>query len=261
MLVKLTYFSVFWSNDTLGLIQHPDFWETVAQNVQVYRDNVLELDDHIVRLQDGTEIPTDALLCGTGWTANSPGFFSRTELARLGLPHRVDQATEDDPLWTQLEVEADRRVLDDFPRLAKPPDYYKKPTTTTPYRLYNCMVPLHDDSIVFLGHVHVPNAFRAAECQAIWATAYLDQKAKLPAMEEMQKDVALRIAWNRRRYLNNGQDGNYLHYDLVGYTDKLLGELGLSCRRKGWLADLFAPCKASDFEGPRKEYLEMVRGC
>jgi dimethylaniline monooxygenase (N-oxide forming) len=256
---KLTYFSVFWSNDTLGLIQYPDFWETVAQNIQVYRNNILELDDHVIRLQDGTEIPTDALLCGTGWTANSPRFFSWTERARLELPHCVGQATKDHPLWTHLEDEADRRVLADFPRLAKPPDYYKKPTTTIPYRLYNCMAPLHDDSIIFLGHIHVPNAFRAAECQTIWATAYLDQKVKLPAMEDMQKEVALMIAWNRRRYLNNGRDDNYLHYDLVGYTDKLLSELGLSCRRKGWLADLFAPRKASEFESPRKEHLEKMR--
>lgn len=120
------------------------------------------------------------------------------------------------------------------------------------------MVLLHDDSIVFLGHVQVPNAFRAAECQAIWATAYLDQKVKLPAMEDMQEEIALRIAWNKRRYLNNDRHGNYLHYDLVGYTNKLLGELGFSCRRKGWFADLFTPCKASDFEGPRREYLEKI---
>lgn len=244
----------------MGLIQHPEFWKTVAENVRVYRNDFQELDEHLVRLDDGTEIPTDVLLCGTGWNSNSTRLFDQDQIAQLGLPHSVDRRTPHDSMWEKLEVEADHKVLAQFPRLVKPPDYYEKPTTTTPYRLYNCMAPLHDDTIVFLGHIRVPNAFRAAECQAIWATAYLDRQITLPSMEAMEAEIALTNAWNKRRYLNNGRGGNYLHYELIGYTDKLLHELGLSCHRKGWFDDFFAPCTASDFVAPRKEYLEKVRG-
>lgn len=244
----------------MGLIQHPDFWQTVAEKVQVYRNDIRELDQHLVRLDDETEIPTDILLCGTGWNSNSAQFFHQDQIAQLGLPHRVDQQSPDDSRWEKLEAGADQKVLVQFPRLVKPPDCYEQPTTTSPYRLYNCMAPLRDDSIVFLGHIYVPNAFRAAECQAIWATAYLDRQVTLPSIEAMEADIALTNAWNKRRYLNNGHGGNYLHYDLIGYTDKLLRELGLSCRRKSWLDDFFAPCTASDFVQPRKEYLEKVRG-
>lgn len=243
----------------MGLIQHPDFWQTIAENVHVYRDDIRKLEEHLVRLEDGTGIPTDILLCGTGWNSDSPNFFHQDQIAQLGLPHRINQPTQDDSMWEQFETDADQKVLAQFPRLAKPPDYYEKPAAKTPYRLYNCMAPLHDDSIVFLGHVHVSNAFRAAECQAIWATAYLDQQITLPSMQEMQAEIALTNAWNRRRYLNNGHGGNFLNYDLIGYTDKLLRELGLSCRRKGWFDDLFAPCTASDFRAPRKKYLEKVK--
>ena len=253
--------SIFWANDTLGLIQHPDFWQTVAQNVQVHRSDILGLSEHLIRLKDGTSIPTDVLLCGTGWTPSSPSFFSPTQLAQLGLPHPIDQPDHENALWTKLQEEADHQVLAQFPKLANPPTYHKKPIANTPYRLYNLMVPIHDDdhSIIFLGHVLVPNAFRAAECQAIWATAYLDEQVPLPSVEDMQKEIALTNAWNRRRYLNNGEAGNYLNYDLVGYTDRLLGELGLSCHGKGWFEDLFAPCKASDFKGPKMEYLERMK--
>ena len=255
MTQQLTCPSIFWSNDTLGLIQHPDFWQTIAENTQVYRNDIQRLEEHLVRLDNGTEIQTDVLLCGTGWKSDGPSFFHHDQIVRLGLPHPIDQPSPEDSMWKTLETEADHKVLAQFPRLAKPPDYYKKPVVTTPYRLYNCMAPLHDDSIVFLGHIHSPNAFRAAECQAIWATAYLDRQITLPSVQEMQAEIALINAWNRRRYLNNGHEGNFLHYDLIGYTDKLLRELGLSCRKKGWFEDFFAPCTSSDFVTPRKEYL------
>jgi hypothetical protein len=258
--VELTIDSIFWSNDALGLIQHPDFWQTVAENVQIYREDILELDTNVVRLNDGTEVPTDVLLCGTGWSSGSPPFFSREQVARLGLPHPVDQPTEDDPKWAELESEADPKVVAQFPRLAEPPDVYPKPVTRTAYRLYNCMASLQDDSILFLGHIHVANGFRAAECQAIWATAYFDKQVRLPSLVEMEKEVALLTAWCRRRYLNNGQAGNYLHYDLIGYTDKLLGQLGLSCHRKGMWDNLFSPCTAADFKPVKEKYLERMRG-
>lgn len=73
----------------------------------------------------------------------------------------------------------------------------------------------------------------------------------------MQVDIALINTWNKRRYLNN-EKGDYLHYDLIGYTDRLLRELGLSCYRKGWFDDSFSPCTASDLVVSRKEYLEKV---
>ena len=173
----------------MGLIQHPDFWQTVAENVQIYREDILELDTHLVRLKNGIEIPTDVLLCGTGWAPDLPYFFTQDQIAQLGLPHRIDQPTEDDPDWTKLENEADHQVVTYFPRLAKPPPYHQKPIINTPHRLYNCMAPLHDDTIVFLGHIYVPNAFRAAECQAIWATAYLDKTIPLPPAEQMRREI------------------------------------------------------------------------
>lgn len=240
----------------MGLIQHPDFWQTVAENVQIYREDILELDTNLIRLKNGTEIPTDFLLCGTGWNPDSPHFFTQDQIAQLGLPHRIDQPTADDPTWAKLENEADQKVLTDFPRLASPPSYHQKPPLTTPHRLYNCIAPLHDPTIVFLGHIYVPNAFRAAECQAIWATAYLDRTIPLPTPEHMQQEIARTTAWCKRRYLNNGAAGNYLHYDLIGYTDKLLAEVGLSCRKKGWFGDYFDPCEARDLLGPKREFLK-----
>ena len=144
--------------------------------------------------------------------------------------------------------------------LANPPPHHRKHVTRTPYRLYKHIAPLSDidgaRSIVFIGQICVGNYFRAVEAQSLWATAYLDKKLVLPEVEERQEEVALFTAWCRRRYLNNGEGGNWMTFELVGYTDRLLEQLGLKSHRKGWFKDLFEPCKASDFKGLREEYLE-----
>ena len=94
------------------------------------------------------------------------------------------------------------------------------------------------------------------EAQSLWATAYLDKKLVLPSAEERLEEVALFTAWCRRRYLNNGEKGNWMTFELVGYTDRLLEQLGLKAHRKGWFKDLFEPCRASDFKGLEEEYVK-----
>lgn len=206
-------------------------------------------------MKNGQEVFSDALLFGTGWTP-SLGFFDKDLLVKLDLPYSL----ENDPIekadkWRELEKYADQRVLKHFPMLANPPKHYHKPMSTTPYRLYNGIAPLHDDSIVFLNHVVVGNKFRAAEVQAIWATAYLDKKLSLPSVQEMEADIALVTAWSRRRYLSNGEWGNCMTFETIGYTDKLLEELGFSSHRKDWFSDFFVPCTARDLRGIREEYI------
>ena len=157
-----------------------------------------------------------------------------------------------------LQEAADKEVIDEYPRLARPPKYYQKPMTKTPYRLYKCMAPLDDDSIVFLGQIRIANNFRVAECQALWATALLDGTLDLPSYEDMQGEIAYVNAWCRRRYPANGGLGNYMHYDVIAYTDALLAELGLTSHRKPWLKDFFSPCLANDLKDLIQEYKTKI---
>lgn len=65
--------------------------------------------------------------------------------------------------------------------------YAGRPKKYTLYRLYKNFAPLSDSidrSIVVVGHVDVGIYFSTAECQAMWATAYLDNKLKVPSLEE-----------------------------------------------------------------------------
>ncbi|KAI4240093.1 MAG: hypothetical protein L6R40_005332 [Gallowayella cf. fulva] len=246
---------VLWQNQTGGLINRPNFWDIIAQNVQVYHEDIQELQHGTIRLKSGETIDSDAILCGTGWIP-SLSFFDQAMLAELGIPQPLDHYPQDKAwMWDALEKDADGEVLDRFPILANPPEHYRAPVAHTPYRLYKSIAPIHDNSIAFVGHIMIANYFRVAECQAIWATAYLDGKVKLPPLEERRKDVALFVAWCRRRYLSNGDRGHWMSADQTGYTDDLFHQLGLSSHRRFWLWDAFVASTKKDLHRVRAEYI------
>lgn len=171
---------IFWCSGPIGLIPHDDFWDVVARNMRVYRRDLGFLEDNAVVLEHGEKVPADIVFCGTGWVRKYP-FLTEKQVIEFGLPH----SPEDDPkdvarTWESLLEIADRDVLSEFFKLKDPPLHGQKPSTSTPSRTYNGIVPLTDDSIVFAGNLLLSNAFRAAEAQAIWITAYLPKHLQLP---------------------------------------------------------------------------------
>lgn len=247
--------SIFWQNQGAGLVNRQDFWDTIAKNVRVYVADINELQRGVIKLDNGQEVIADAILCGTGWVP-SLNFFDKDLLSKLGIPQPVDDLPLDQArMWDSLQKDADREVLERFPILANPPQHYHAPATHTPYRLYNGIGPLEDNTIAFVGHVRVANYFHLAESQAIWATAFLDGKINLPPLEQRRKEVALFVAWCRRRYLSNGDRGHWMSAEQTVYFDRLFQGLGLSSYRKFWLWDSFVPASAKDLHRVRAEYI------
>jgi len=251
---------IFWQNCTGGLLNHEDFFETIAKSVRIYSGDVEKLDANFLCLTNGEKIPSDVILCGTGWEL-SLQFFTDEQCRDLGLPSPKSQIEKDS--WTTLDAEADAKVITKFPILANPPPHFHKPATETPFRLYRNIVPIsesgssiEDRSIVFIGQVGVGNYFPTVECQSLWAMAYLDGKLVLPSRREQEKEVALFTTWCRRRYLSNGEGGNAMPFEMIGYLDTLLGDLGLKSHRKGWFKDLFSPYWAKDFMGLKGEFVK-----
>ncbi|KAF7885626.1 uncharacterized protein EAF02_004135 [Botrytis sinoallii] len=253
---------LFWQNCAAGLLNHADFFDIVAENVRIFVGDIEDLKSNSLLLKTGEEIPSDAILCGTGWVP-SLQYFTQAQCQEFGLPHILDheEAKDEHAHWAKLEAEADVQVLATFPHLQSPPDHYQKTATHTPYRLYRHMVPISessssekdDRSIVFLGQIVVGNYFTTLECQSLWAVTYLDGKLDLPCKKEQEKDITLFTAWSRRRYLSNGQEGNNLIFDFIGHIDTLLKDLGLTSHRKGWFKDLFAAMWAKDLRGLQAE--------
>ncbi|KAJ4370370.1 hypothetical protein N0V83_004888 [Neocucurbitaria cava] len=224
---KLDYSpGIFWQNSPGGMLHHKDFWDVVSARVIVHRAHIKSTSHHTLHLSDETSISCDALLLGTGWTT-SLTFFSDELKAELGLPHDPTFcSSEQKAEWTTLETEADKNVLQRFPILSNPPLHTLKQPRTTPYRLYRGIAPLYDRtrSIVFVNFFLSGNMIMNAEAQAIWATAYLSNSPHLhlPSLEEQKRDVAMQVAWSKRRYLSIGQLGNFAGFDSIMYWDMLL---------------------------------------
>lgn len=73
-------------------------------------------------------------------------------------------------------------------------------------------------------------------------------------MEQARHDIACKNALSAKRYPSHGTAGDYLFFELISYTDKLLAEVGLKSHRKGWWGDLVESCLASDLKGMTAEY-------
>ena len=247
----------FWQNGAGGLLNHSDFWETIAPNVHVYLSDIGEVKEKCIRLTTGEDVEADILVCGTGWHPAAFDFFEPEERRRLGLPHPLtDDVPEEADLWKHLHQQADAEITKDFPMMTKPPDHFHKRASLTPYRLYNGILPLRDDSIAFVGYTIYANYFRGTECQAIYVTAIFDKNIKLPPLETRQAQVAKAIAFCQRRYLSAGNLGNFIPFESNWYTDKLLQDVGLNSHLKGWWwSKWFVPGVARDLAGSKDEYI------
>ncbi|KAL8765424.1 MAG: hypothetical protein Q9209_007492 [Squamulea sp. 1 TL-2023] len=248
--------ALFWQNDTGGLLHKQDFWDVIGKNVRIHLEDITKVDKKLLYLSGEAEIPTDAILCGTGWSKTSFDFFDPQETVRLGLPHKFEgEKSEDLAEWSRYELEADLKIVAEFPMLAEAPKHFHLSPETTPYRLYKGIAPLGDTSIAFVGFTSVASYFRGVECQAIWATAYLDGKLALPVLEVQKERIARTIAWSKRRYLSNGELGNFFPFESNFYLDGLLEEVGLKSHLKGWFSHYFVPSKAQDLVGLKDEYI------
>ncbi|KAF2875704.1 putative dimethylaniline monooxygenase [Massariosphaeria phaeospora] len=241
---KLDYSpGVFWQNNAGGALHHADFWDLVAEKVMVYRADIAELRPKTVVLDDGTGVPCDALLLGTGW---KPGLemFSQELRKELGLPY--DPRLDDEKTrakWESMEQEGDAEVLNRFPMLASPPPHPHTPPTTTPFRLINGIAPLSADrarDIVFINYRIAGNMLFNAEVQAMWGVAYLDGNITLPALEKREREVATWTAYCRRRYLSAGGLASHAVFDLVAFADVLVGQMGGEGWPGGWM-DVLGP--------------------
>ncbi|KAI7160953.1 hypothetical protein KC349_g3203 [Hortaea werneckii] len=254
---------LFWQNDSTGVNQRKDFFDIIARNVKVVREDISHLDGDSIVLRDAasSRVAADVLICATGWKLAHP-YYSESLAAELGLPvrnHLLDPATKTH--WLKMEQQAEPEVLKRFPLLDSEwarnqsafPRYTE--TTETPFRLWKSMVPPSDLSLVFLGKLMLGNHFRDAEIQSLFACAVVDGRAKLPDRPTMEYDIARKTVWCRRRYLRKGLSGNWFYWDTIPYHDDLLAHLGLSSHRgRSWTQDLFRPAFSRDLAGLLPEY-------
>ena len=247
--------AMFWSNESTSVDNKADFLDTIARNVQVFREDVVAIHEHSVELCNGLQVEADALVYATGWRWDMP-YFDKSLLAGLGLSMQDRDLDEKyQQHWRTLDQQAEAKIDVQMPMLSRKEPYRKPDTQRTPMRLYKSMLPIEDETIVLLGKTVIAHTFPAAEVTALWAVAALDGKIAFPSVEEMRKEVALVVAWSRKRYPSRGWQAMWFPWDLIPFTDMLLKQLGLvSHRGETWWSDLTTPTSSGRLRGLIEEY-------
>jgi dimethylaniline monooxygenase (N-oxide forming) len=254
--------SVFLSADSLAVSNAEGLWESMAK-ATIVRDEVERAEGKELVLKSGKRVSCDAIVAATGWS-NTYTMFDDELALELGLPVPPSKVQEDGieaAAWEDRLAEADKKVVESFPRLAHPPSYPHPEPKSTPSKLYRSIIPIAGDadhSIAFVGAIGSAQSLNIAEIQALWAAAYLSGKLVLPSKEKMREEVALAIAWRRRRYLEDGYNAVFEH---VQYMSLLVRDLGLNDQRKGggW-RELLSPYTSADWRGILEEW-RAVHDC
>ncbi|KAL1980356.1 hypothetical protein VTN96DRAFT_4259 [Rasamsonia emersonii] len=280
------WFSPFWVASGLSIFNYPtDIFDYVRDGtIKVHIADVTHVSPKTVHLSTGEALPSDALICCTGWKSTPPLKFLPEGIDReLGLPWSPDVLDE------ELVKDADEEILRRFPRLrdqpASNPRY--KPLSSNaaaeaphPFRLMRFMVPpgmIQDRSIVFLGITMTINVSIIAQTQALWATAYLDDKLDVkPAVtrsvaskaadpdpdpdSDLQWETAMHTQFGKWRYPGGfGRQHPDFVFDAIPYVDLLLTDLGLRAHRKrGRLAEMFEPYGPEDYRGIVNEWRQKT---
>lgn len=290
-----------------------DFFDLIRNGtVSIHIADVTKLSPKTVHLSNGTKLATEALCCVTGWKHVPPVKFLPEGIDKeLGLPH-FPGGGDAEPLFTdEMVARADEEILSRFPRLRDQPvinNRYKPMTDTeglstgdgqspqparlTPWTLYRFMVPpssrfLITRDIAFIGYFSSFSSGLSLYPQALWISAFLDDKlplsvmpsrkvmldgksklkegtvgAKGKTMEEVRYEAVLQARFGKWRYpAGHGHQFPDFVFDALPYIDLMVGDLGLKVHRKrSWLAEMIEPYGLEDYKGIVSEYAEKYEG-
>lgn len=217
--------------------------------IRIVFDEIIRLEgESLVRLQRQGTMNVDAVIYATGWKAGSSLTFKPADLAtELGMPRRGTLSTKEfaliqttqDYLHSSYPFLRDRntsRTMHYDPSLR---DTQDEDTTQQPYRLHRFIAPLSfltDRTVAFSGALYCLGTFPCAYLQSLWITAYFDDVLPAPFVSPatLRKETyrytqycALRGAMSHGRVFPD------LVFDSLPYFDQLLGDLGMSGKRKG----------------------------
>ncbi|KAJ5397846.1 hypothetical protein N7509_005959 [Penicillium cosmopolitanum] len=257
--------SLFWSA-RVGILNYPvDIHDYLRSGqVKIIRKDIDHLSGPgIVTFSDDTSIQTDALVAITGWKLAQSVVYKPDGLdSSLGIPSS-NASEEDRILWRQLNNKADEEILGRFPCLRNPPPAVPYKQDVSPFRLYRGIAPPSlvakgDNSIAYIKMVHSTSNMIIAECQALWAYAYLNGKITLNETK-VYHQTALLSRYGKHRY-PCGFSAWYPEfvYDAIPYVDMLLYDLELNRWRKPTLRkEIFEGYTIHDYRGITQEWLRL----
>ncbi|KAH7141722.1 putative dimethylaniline monooxygenase [Dactylonectria macrodidyma] len=254
--------SAMWTGSGVGIHNYPtNLFDLVKEGkIKVHIADITRLDGNRVILSDGETLTTDVLICATGWKKESTIKFPNLK-AGMGLAHSALEVEK-------LSKEADEIILTEFPSLKAQPVLRFERKSEQPLRNYRFIVPagrVFDRNIAFAGMASTVSTAVFATAQALWITAFFDDKLKrMPKNDdEVTKEVMLHTGFGKWRYpCGYGASLPDFAFDALPYVDLLLNDLGLKNHRKATkIAELTEPYKPRDYRGLTDEWIELQRVC
>ncbi|EMD67133.1 hypothetical protein COCSADRAFT_135788 [Bipolaris sorokiniana ND90Pr] len=261
--------NVFFIGTNRGLLNYKsDFFELVRNGmIRVHIADISHLSPHAIHLSTGTAIQADVLICGTGWKDTPQLDFQTTK--DLGLPGYAAKAPQD-----HIRA-ADAQIFATFPKLQNQPaprdgsaEKTQKETQQEPYRLYRYIVPpafIPTRTLAFAGAYRSPATTIISQTQALWITAYFDDRIptlqNTIASKRIMYETVLHTQFSRWRY-SRGFGARFpdMFFDCLPYVDRLLRDVGVRNERKGsWWRERFTAYMPGDYRGVVGEYLALGR--
>lgn len=276
------WISTFWMGNSLSIHNYDTNWFDLVRKgrIHIHIADVVSLSESTVLLSTGNKLSADALVCCTGWQAVPPIQFLPEDVTDdLGLPgrDRGDSLVAD---RAKDEVLSEYPILQNEPQKVLPPNCKSsdmlvplpEKNGSHPYRLYRFLVPCHKrffnlHNIAFIGAHLAIAAIPVAQAQALWITAFLQNRIthlqpQNIDFDELQRQTARHTEYCRlRRPPQAGGSGERypdLVFECLSYIDMLLNDLGLNRFRKPRLLDdIFGRYVPADYKGLAKEWKEQ----
>jgi len=270
----------FWMGNNLGIHNYENNWFDLVRKgrISVHIADVASLSGSGVHLSNGAVINADTFVCCTGWDVLPPiQFLPEAVAEELGFPATSPSIQTKER--QEMVLVARAQILKTVPSLSSGPMKTLPESAAAPmgtheakhrasprsnYELYRFMVPPSQKSfqhrnIAIIGAHLAVNAITVAQAQALWITAYFNDKIDhlSPAQisrREIEYQTILHAEYCRLRHPPAGGGAGHKCPDLVFdgllYTDLLLQDLGLEVgRKKSWWRELVCRYLPNDYQG------------
>lgn len=256
--------NVYWWGTTVGVFNYPtDLFDLVRKGlVHVHIADITSLSDHTVSLSNDTDIEADVLILATGYHHTpTVSILPESISDKIGL----SAALLNDPTVKAADEEIMRRFpgLKDQPPTG--PDALRERERTS-YALYRGTIPpafLNSRNFAYTGITITLKSFLSSQTQALWITAFLDNRLSVPLPSETEAEWQAMLTnrfWRWRAPNGLGPKSPDLVFEIMPYIDTLLRDLGLqTARKKNWWKEIFETYGVKDYRGLVLEWLEKER--
>lgn len=100
--------------------------------------------------------------------------------------------------------------------------------------------------MAFVGYIESLSNLHTAEVRSIWLSRLVDNKFKLPNVEEMLEQISkeMEIMRQSSRFFKRHCIATFS----INHSDEMCQEMGWNAKRKkNWLLELFSPYTAQDY--------------